>query len=229
MMTSSGELLLPTDGPSLAPKRAPSQARAVETYERILSVCAELLGEVGIERVSTNLICQRAGISPPGLYQYFPNKYAILHELGLRLLRHQRLLLLPWARPATLALPEEELRHSVAQLFLRMLELTQLMPAGVWVTRAMRAVPSLQATRLHAHEQTTELLLQAQRAAFPQTDETQARLTLRLALDAMHAAYELSCDDASIDTTALARTVSAMVVGQVVKLRPPRPAGSGTS
>jgi AcrR family transcriptional regulator len=220
MMISSGELTTRADGPSLAPKRAPSQARGVETYERILNVCAELLGEVGIERVSTNLICQRAGITPPGLYQYFPNKYAILHELGLRLLRHQRLLLLPWARPATLELPEDELTESVAQLFLRMLELTRLMPAGVWVTRAMRAVPSLQATRLHAHAQTTELLLQALLAAYPRTDAAQARLTLRLALDAMHAAYELSCDDASIDTDALARTVSAMVVGQVVKLRP---------
>ena len=219
-MMSSGELSTRAEGPSLAPKRAPSQARAVETYERILSVCADLLGEVGIERVSTNLICQRAGITPPGLYQYFPNKYAILHELGLRLLRHQRLLLLPWARPATLALPEDELTQSVARLFLSMLEVTRLMPAGVWVTRAMRAVPSLQATRLHAHAQTTELLLQALREAYPGIDEDMARLTLRLALDAMHAAYELSCDDASIDTDALARTVSAMVVGQVLKLRP---------
>ena len=219
-MMSSGELTTRAEGPCLAPKRAPSQARAVETYERILSVCADLLGEVGIERVSTNLICQRAGITPPGLYQYFPNKYAILHELGLRLLRHQRLLLLPWARPETLALPEEELTESLARLFLSMLEVTRLMPAGVWVTRAMRAVPSLQATRLHAHAQTTELLLQALRESYPRIDEEQARLTLRLALDAMHAAYELSCDDASIDTDALARTVSAMVVGQVVKLRP---------
>lgn len=215
--------------PLLTPKRSPSQPRALETYERILGACADLLGEVGIERVSTNLICQRAGISPPALYQYFPNKYAILHELGMRLMRHQLMLLLPWARPATLALPEDELAQSLAELFLRMLDLTRHMPAGVWVTRALRAVPSLQTVRLHAHARTTELLLKAQMGAFPQTDETQARLTLRLGLDAMHAAYELWCDDPGVPAEAVAGTMSQMVAAQVARLRPsalsPSPSG----
>ncbi|MDP0941271.1 TetR/AcrR family transcriptional regulator, partial [Klebsiella quasipneumoniae] len=89
-----------------APKKAPTQSRAVETYERILATAAELLGEVGIERLSTNLVCRRLGLSPPALYQYFPNKYAILHELGQRLMQRQNELLGPWATPATMSLPE---------------------------------------------------------------------------------------------------------------------------
>lgn len=47
--------------PDVAPKKAPTQSRAVETYERILATAAELLGEVGIERLSTNLVCRRLG------------------------------------------------------------------------------------------------------------------------------------------------------------------------
>ena len=30
--------------------------------------------EVGIERLSTNLVCERAGLTPPALYRYYPNK-----------------------------------------------------------------------------------------------------------------------------------------------------------
>ncbi|WP_445380862.1 TetR/AcrR family transcriptional regulator, partial [Pseudomonas syringae] len=45
--------------------------------------------EVGIERLSTNLVCERAGLTPPALYRYFPNKYALLTVLGERLLEKQ--------------------------------------------------------------------------------------------------------------------------------------------
>ena len=47
-----------------------------------------MLEEVGFERLSTNMICKRAGLTPPALYRYFPNKYAVLKELGER--RFQR-------------------------------------------------------------------------------------------------------------------------------------------
>ena len=43
----------------------PRQGRAVATRERLLDVAGQLLGEVGVERISTNLICARAGMTPP--------------------------------------------------------------------------------------------------------------------------------------------------------------------
>lgn len=205
-------------GPDLEQKKAPLQPRAVETVERILSACAELLGEIGIERVSTNLVCQRAGISPPALYHYFPNKYAILHELGKRLMLQQSSLLTPWARPETMRLPEPAFAASVAAVFLQLLDLTEHMPAGVWVTRALRAVPSLQATRMRGHDFVTDMLLDAFMQAHPQVDRARARLTLRLAIDAMYAAQELLFDDPSLDPQAVAATMAEMVSGQLARL-----------
>ena len=35
----------------------------MQTRERLLDVAGELLGEVGIERISTNMICARAGVT----------------------------------------------------------------------------------------------------------------------------------------------------------------------
>jgi len=209
----------PRSQPNLAPKRAPLQPRAVETYESILSACAELLGEVGIERLSTNLVCQRAGISPPALYQYFPNKYAILHELSQRLMQQQTRLLKPWAVPATMSLPEAEFACSVATVFLQMQALTAEMPAGVWVTRALRAVPSLQAQRLRARAFLTDLFFQAFMAAHPEASLEQTRLTLRLATDALYAAQELLFDDPGLDPRAVAETMAQMVAAQLMRLR----------
>lgn len=203
----------------MAPKKAPTQSRAVETYERILATAAALLGEVGIERLSTNLICKRLGLTPPALYQYFPNKYAILHELGQRLMLRQNELLEPWATPATMALPEARFARSMAEMFLETVRLTEQMPAGVWVTRALRAVPSLQDVRNRSHDQVTELLLGAFLAAHPAVDAARARLCIRLAIDALYAAQELLFDDPTQLPEAVADVMSEMVAGQLARLR----------
>lgn len=208
-----------TAAPELALKKAPTQPRAIETYERILAACAELLGEVGIERLSTNLVCQRVGISPPALYQYFPNKYALLHELGLRLMAAQNALLEPWATPATMALPEAKFARSVAALFLQTIALTEQMPAGVWVTRALRAVPALQHVRNGSHDQVTEMLMAAFIAAHPQAEPARVRLNFRLAIDALYAAQELLFDQPGLDPQAVAETMAEMVAGQLQRLR----------
>ncbi len=204
--------------PDLQRKRAPLQPRAVETFERILSACAELLGEIGIERLSTNLVCQRAGISPPALYQYFPNKYAILHELSLRLMAQQNHLLRPFAVAETFSLGEAEFACGVAQLLTQMHELTEKAPAGIWVTRALRAVPALQPVRLQSSDAVTDLLLEPLMAAHPKVDRARARLSLRLMFDSLYAAHEVLFDDPKLDVAAVADTMGEMVAGEVMRL-----------
>ncbi len=81
-------------------KKLPAQQRATETYERILVATANTLCEVGIERLSTNLVCERAGLTPPALYRYFPNKYALLTVLGERLLEKQNERIDHWITPS---------------------------------------------------------------------------------------------------------------------------------
>jgi AcrR family transcriptional regulator len=204
--------------PDLQRKRAPLQPRAVETFERILSACAELLAEVGIERLSTNLVCQRAGISPPALYQYFPNKYAILHELSLRLMSQQNHLLRPWAVPETFRLPEAEFAAGVARLLTQMHELTEHAPAGMWVTRALRAVPALQPVRLQSNEAVTDLMLEPLMQAHPDVDRVRARLTVRLVFDSLYTAHEVLFDDPQLEVAAVADTMGEMAAGQVKRL-----------
>ena len=80
----------------LLEKNKPRQERAKRTYEAILVAAAELLVEVGVERISTNLIAERAGITVPALYRYFPNKYAVLNALGAVLMDRQNEVFQQW-------------------------------------------------------------------------------------------------------------------------------------
>ncbi len=65
-------------------RRTPMQARGQATLERILDATAELLDELGIEAITTNLISRTADVNVATLYQYFPNKQAVLLALFKR-------------------------------------------------------------------------------------------------------------------------------------------------
>ncbi|MFF3484062.1 TetR/AcrR family transcriptional regulator [Streptomyces sp. NPDC002701] len=68
----------------LQPRRKPRQVRAELTRERILAAAAHVFVEFGYAAGTTNRIAERARISIGSLYQYFPNKDAILAELLVR-------------------------------------------------------------------------------------------------------------------------------------------------
>lgn len=64
-----------------ATRRRPQQERARFTVAAILEAAADVIDNVGWSRASTNRIAERAGVSIGSLYQYFPNKEAILASL----------------------------------------------------------------------------------------------------------------------------------------------------
>ncbi|URM96544.1 TetR/AcrR family transcriptional regulator [Actinomadura madurae] len=75
---------MPSADRRLQPRRKPSQVRAELTRERILTAAAHVFTEYGYAAGTTNRIAERARISIGSLYQYFPNKDAILAELAVR-------------------------------------------------------------------------------------------------------------------------------------------------
>lgn len=59
-------------------RRTPRQQRSRDMVERIIDAGQAVLISHGYEGASTNRIAHTAGISPGSLYQYFPNKDAII-------------------------------------------------------------------------------------------------------------------------------------------------------
>ncbi|MGP3943791.1 MULTISPECIES: TetR/AcrR family transcriptional regulator [Streptomyces] len=68
----------------LQPRKQPRQARAELTRQRILTAAAHIFAEYGYAAGTTNRIAEHARISIGSLYQYYPNKDAILAELVTR-------------------------------------------------------------------------------------------------------------------------------------------------
>lgn len=75
---------MPSADRRLQPRRKPRQVRAELTRERILTAAAHVFSEHGYAAGTTNRIAERARVSIGSLYQYFPNKDAILAELMVR-------------------------------------------------------------------------------------------------------------------------------------------------
>lgn len=69
---------------SVSPRKSPRQQRSRETVSWILTAATQLFTTHGYHETTTNKIADRAGVSIGSLYQYFPNKDALLVELADR-------------------------------------------------------------------------------------------------------------------------------------------------
>jgi AcrR family transcriptional regulator len=66
------------------PRKSPSQERSRLTVNRILDAATRIFHEQGYAGATTNDIADEAGVSVGSLYQYFPNKDALLVALTQR-------------------------------------------------------------------------------------------------------------------------------------------------
>ena len=175
----------------VAPRRvAPRQERAVQTRDRLLDIAGELLAEVGVERISTNLICARAGVSPAALYRYFSDKYAVLEALGRRLMERQNAVLYAWLERwqgeglAAIGEHIEDLLRATA-------DVTTREPGGVWIERALRAVPRLVHVRLQSHREVTDVLTRVYARMLPGVKRSVLWNRVRISVELGYAVDEM--------------------------------------
>lgn len=189
-------------------KTVPAQERSRQTYESILAVSAELMAEVGIERFSTNLVCSKAKISPPALYRYFPNKYAIFKALGSRLMDIQDKAVISWIEQTPPAKTMEEAIANGREIQRRVTELTIREPSSLWVMRAMRAVPVLRDVRIASRNKVADAIFLKLQEQHPAQPEWKLRIATRLNIEISYAGLEMSLEEPELGIDRLIEEVA---------------------
>lgn len=65
----------------ISSRKEPKQARSTELVSAILEAAIQVLAKEGASRFTTARVAEKAGVSVGSVYQYFPNKAAILFRL----------------------------------------------------------------------------------------------------------------------------------------------------
>jgi AcrR family transcriptional regulator len=209
---------------ALETKAKPRQKRSHSTYDAILEAVGELLAEVGVERLSTNLVCKHAGITPPALYRYFPNKYALLKELGARLMAVQDEAVFAWQDEVrTVRSRSVDVDAEIGCAILtRVNDITREFPGGAWVLRALRAVPTLSAVRIASRERVAERDFEVLAERYPEADRRILRIAATLVAEVTYASTELVMDQPELDSDIIAREISYMAALYLDSFRKPR-------
>lgn len=209
-----------------AARQPPKQDRARQTQGRLLDVAGELLAEVGLDRISTNMIAARAGLTPPALYRYFDDKYAVLEALGRRLMARQNAVLENWIAghaPGGIV----SMADHIGDLLAENAAATRAEPGAVWILRALHASPQLVHVRLESHRHVTDRLADACAPHLPGIDRKTLWSRLRLAVEIGFAADEMLYEEDRVSSPAVLAEVAAMLRSALLDLTPPPACGRG--
>jgi AcrR family transcriptional regulator len=191
---------------SLEVKLRPSQARGQDTYEIILNTAGEMLRDIGFEQLSTNKVCEKAGLTPPALYRYFPNKYAILKALADRIMQEQDEAVFGWIADGSLVgATLEETQAKAVAIQTEIIEIVRRAPGGLAVLRAIRAVPLLQKLRFASRDNVAAHLADALRQNYAPADWPRLELGARMMVELLYAASEMVLEEPDRDAEAITR------------------------
>jgi AcrR family transcriptional regulator len=197
---------------------APQQERGVQTRDHLLDVAGELLGEVGLENISTNMICARAGMTPPALYRYFKDKHAVLETLGQRLMDRQNEALLSWLERHT---PDgiDALTTHLEDLMRETARITRAEPGGAWIERALRASPKLAHVRVASHQFVTDRITDAFAPLLPGVPRKALWRRVRLTVEFGYAVDEMLDEEDRISRNDIFRDASRILNLAVLDLQ----------
>lgn len=186
---------------SLSEKLHPRQARGQDTYEIVLTTAGNMLAEIGFEQLTTNRICEQAGITPPALYRYFPNKYAVLKTLGERLMAVQDDAVNDWIRNSQAGDDDiESWIDRIESLQKKLIDVTKTFPGGIAIMRGVRAVPLLQELHQRSCETAAKSLLPILQNRHPTVPVVRLYTAARLVAELSSSVTQMAIEEPSAST-----------------------------
>ncbi|MCV3207943.1 TetR family transcriptional regulator [Mesorhizobium sp. YC-39] len=184
------------DGQIVSPRRAPSQQRSRERVERMLAAASELIAEQGSDAMRMGEVAERAGVSIGSLYQFFPDKRAIIWALAERYTTESQACISAALAGVTDA---EDLRRAFSELvdtYYRLF-LAEPVMRDIWSgTQADKALRELELADSRANaEFLTAVLKRLRPAADPAALETTAFLVWQMGEAAMRLAISVGREE----------------------------------
>ncbi len=193
----------------------PKQDRAAKTIDLVLEAAAALLAAQGFEKLTTNAICDRAGLTPPALYRYFPNKYAVVKELGERLMAAQNDVIADWVAAD---IPFEEIERGLVSLMAETVAVTRATPAGPYIMRSLHASPVLASVRLDSHRLVAGQLTDWAMIRFAHQDRARVYHMMRMVIEVSYATLEMIFDEPDCDQAQILADLAAMIAFSISQL-----------
>lgn len=150
-----------------AARRQPVQQRSQERMDRILSAAEQLIEQKGSDQVKMSEVAQLAEISIGSLYQYFPDKRAVIRTLAAQYAVGSRQCIADALAPVR---DKAELLAAFSGLVDQYYEIFQGKPVRRDIISGMRADKELQALELAESKACGVLLAAAIRRVFPKAD-----------------------------------------------------------
>ncbi len=164
-------------------RRVPTPRRSVERLARIARAAGELSAELGADAVTMEAIARRAHTSIGSVYQFYPNRDALLHAIAEQYVRDLFALLDSGDTPADVArLPLEALVDALIQPFI---EFHRAHPGYFAILFAPQGMESLRRVRGRLRNVLVERMERLLQARAPRLAPARRR---RMAMTAVEAA-----------------------------------------
>jgi AcrR family transcriptional regulator len=171
---------------------------------------AEILQEAGWEAFNTNAVASRAGVSITAVYSYFPDKYAIVHEIFTRMSERRGLVMAPYIE----ALETQELETTIFEGLKKIAQLRIDERAGLTMRAIYRAIPELRSADREDDRRTSAALAAVFRTRNPRVPaDIAAELAFNVVV-ALTSAVDYSVQDGRRDDRLL-KSQTHMVVTYV--------------
>lgn len=214
---------MPASRPSseLKPRKSPRQHRSRATVDAILAAAAQVFTRHGYAAGTTNRIAARAGVSIGSLYEYFPNKDALLVALLEQHIGEGEAVL--GEAVVKVASAQLDLPDAVHALVTAMVELHGQDPQLHRVLFEEAPLPRRVRQMLFATEDRVTELLQTYLAAQPQFARRDVALAARIAVQTVEAlTHRLVVHDANrANHAAQIDEISTLIVAYLTKAPAP--------
>lgn len=208
---------MPRPRPRKKSAKKPRQERSRETFDVILTGATRVFARYGYARATTNRIAEEAGVSVGSVYQYFPDKDAMLTEL----MRRYRESLVERIGQRIAEMDDVSFESLVHTLLFAILNDDRINPAlhRVLIERVLRTDARREITGFEERLESiiADALRSAREYVAVEDFELCAFILVRVVVAISHAAV---VDRPQCNTPALVRELTRLVVGYVGR-RPP--------